>query len=144
MDYERLVQEGRLYDELQDRLESHGIVMPREVLKRKFLCDVLAKKKASRRGAEYPSPVEDAFREVFPTVYRFVREFNRDGWEHANLIRELQRQESQFVIEMVAADLMARHPTMFIITLHDAIYVREVDLPKVVEAFKRAFERIGF
>jgi len=37
--------------------------------------------------------------------------------EHANLIRELQRQESKLVIETVAADLLKREPQLFVLTL---------------------------
>ena len=116
----------------------------RDVLKRKFLSDVIAKRKANRYGTEYYSIVEEVFRGRFPTVYRFIRKFNHDGWEHENLIRELQRAESEIVIEGVCKDLVERHPRAFFITLHDSIFCVESDLPKVEAGFQREFERIGF
>lgn len=88
--------------------------------------------------------VEDCFRALFPSVYRFIRQTNRDGWEHANLIRELQRQESKLVIEIVAANLLARHPRLFVLTLHDAIFATERGIPTVERAFQAAFEQSDF
>jgi hypothetical protein len=140
--YRRQVQTGQFYDYMAAKLREHGI--SREDFKRRFLADVVAKRKASSGGREYPSVVEAKFRELFPNVYRFIRQVNRDGWEHANLIRELQRAESELVIETVAADLVTRFPRMFLITLHDAIYTTDEHLRKVEEAFRRAFDQTGF
>jgi hypothetical protein len=143
-EYSLATESGKLYDVLATLLAERGIVMSREALKKKFLCDVLAKRWANERGDEYPSDVEDVFRDRFPGVYRFVREFNVHGRHHANLIRELQRQESSFVIETVAADLCEHHPDLFIITLHDAIFTVPEGVPIVIEAFERGFAKIGF
>ena len=139
--YRSLVQRGELYEVL---LADLGHSISRDELKRRFLADVIAKRKASFRGTEYPSLVEDRFRERFPTVYRFIRTVNCDGYEHSNIIRLLQRAESSFVIETVAADLLARHPQTFFLTLHDAIYTTAEHLPKVEQAFHRAFDQTNF
>jgi hypothetical protein len=139
-----LVQRGELYEFLCAELARRGQVVDRETVKRKLLSDVIAKRKANRWGAEYPSAVEDAFRQAFPTAYRFVRRANRYGWEHGNLIRLLQREESRLVIETVCADLVRRHCRTFFITLHDAVYCVEKDLPKVFAAFDEAFRKTGF
>jgi hypothetical protein len=90
--------------------------LTRDDLKKRFLADVVAKRKANRHGDEYRSNVEDTFRRLFPTVYQFIRDINRDGWEHATLIRRLQQEESKLVIETVAADLVVRHPEVFVLT----------------------------
>jgi hypothetical protein len=142
--FETLVLNGKFYAFLLDHLHRLGIPMERETLKRKFLADVIAKRKANRYGAEYPSQVEDIFRLLFPTVYGFIRDFNNDGWHHENLIRELQRQESKLVIETVAAALTTQYPDTFFLTLHDAIYTTSNHIPKVEQAFKNAFTQIGF
>lgn len=139
--YRSLVQRGEFYDHLLGEL---GHAISRDELKRRFLADVIAKRKASFRGGEYPSIVEAKFRELFPTVYRFIRSVNCNGYEHANLIRRLQRAESALVIETVAADLLTRNPRMFCLTLHDAIYTTAENLANVEEAFQRAFEQTGF
>ena len=113
-------------------------------VKKKFLSDVIAKRKTNRFGSEYPSDLEACFRRLFPCVYHFIRKFNNDGWEHANLIRELQRQESSLVIETVAANLVNSHPGVFLMTLHDAIFTIEEYIPIVVQAFEDAFEQNGY
>jgi len=139
--YCRVVQGGTFYDWLLERMPPGWT---RDELKRRFLADVLAKRKANRHGAEYPSAIEDCFAKHFPTVYRFIRSINRDGWEHANLIRLLQRAESHLVIETVAADLLKRHPRLFVVTLHDAIHTTPEGIPLVVRAFERAFMESGY
>lgn len=140
--YRQQVQTGQFYDYMAAKLREYGI--SREDFKRRFLADVVAKRKASAGGSEYPSVVEATFRELFPNVYRYIRQVNRDGWEHANLIRLLQRAESELVIETVAADLVTRFPRMFLITLHDAIYTTDEHLGQVEKAFQRAFDQTGF
>ncbi len=136
-----LVQSGGFYELLLDELNAEAeIQLNREQIKKRFLADVIAKRKCNRRGDEYPSKVEDTFKRLFPYVYRYIRDVNKDGWEHANLIRRLQEEESRLVIEIVAADLIARHPDLIFITLHDAIYTTERGIPLVLDAFQRAFE----
>ena len=56
---------------------------PRDAVKKALLRDVLAKK------GLYPSPFEDVFQSIFPSVHQFVRWVNRK--DHATLIRILQR-----------------------------------------------------
>ena len=143
--YCELVQTGVFYDFLLPQLESEeGPKLTRDQLKKRFLTDVIAKRKANAHGAEYPSVVEDKFRLIFPCAYQFIRLFNKDGWEHQNLIRRLQQEESKLVIETVAAELVLRHPEVFLLTLHDAIFTTERFIPIVVNAFEAAFDRIGF
>lgn len=142
--YRELVQTGKLYDYMLGQINQRGITLSREQLKQRFLANVIAKKKANEYGAEYPSAIEDAFSEMFPTVYRFIRRVNCDGWHHENLIRELQRQESLLVIETVCDDLVRRHPDMFLITLHDSILTIPGDVGRVEQAFHDAFETTGF
>lgn len=140
-----LTQTGVFYDFLGSQLESEERPkVTRDQLKKRFLTDLLAKRKANTRGAEYPSSVEDAFRSDFPSVYRFIRQVNKDGWEHENLIRRLQQEESKLVIETVADGLVRQYPQVFLITLHDAIYTTKSNRQIVVDAFEAAFDRIKF
>lgn len=142
--YSSLVQSGRLYEYLPDAMVQKGKPISREELKKRFLADVVAKKKVNLRGDEYPSVVEDVFRQIFPTVYAFIRRVNKDGWEHANLICDLQREESSLVIETVCADLVEKYPDMFLITIHDSILSTPDNVPRIEAAFHRAFEDTGF
>lgn len=140
-----LAQHGRLYEYLLEMLENRSCpISGRKELKKRFLTDVVAKRKANRKGEEYPSDVEDVFRAAFPSVYRFIRSINHDGWHHKNLIRQLQREESGLVIETVAADLVAKHPGVFVLPLHDALYTTSQGKPAVVAAFNSAFDLTNF
>ena len=86
----------------------------------------------------YPSTVEQAFREAFPSVYAFIRAVNRH--EHGELVRRLQRLESWLVVERVAPRLTGRVPCL---TLHDAIYSTQGSLAAVENAFAEVFDAIG-
>lgn len=144
-DYCRLVQRGEFYDFMLSKIKTELCPsFTRDDLKHRFMADVIAKKKANDRGAEYPSEIEDCFRALFPSVYGFIRAVNRDGSEHANLIRELQRLESSLVIETVAADLLTRFAGMFVLTLHDAIFTTPDGIPSVIASFESAFSENGF
>ena len=123
-----LVLDGLLYEFLAQRT---GV--SRDSVKLALLRDVLAK-----RG-RYPSQVESVFRGEFPEVYAFVRRVNR--YDHAELIRRLQRLESWLVIHQVAPRLVGRVPC---ITLHDAIFSSLRSLPAVEAAFQEVFDTIGF
>ncbi|MCX7418874.1 MAG: hypothetical protein NT013_04975 [Planctomycetia bacterium] len=137
--YLELVRDGSLYDALLREAQSQVENIDRDELKRQFMCDVIAK-----RG-DYPRRVvEQVFVESFPTVSGFIREVNGSGREHKNLIQQLHREEARFVIGRVVTDLVSRFPGMFILTLHDAIYVAEENLTRVEQAFDRAFEQTGF
>ena len=88
--------------------------------------------------------MEDGFKTLFPVVYDFIRQVNKDGWEHSNLIRKLQRAESDLVIGQVAESIRRHHPEMFFMTLHDAIYSTEEKMPRIRSAFERAFAYNGY
>lgn len=107
--------------------------LPREEAKRRFLIDVLAK------HGSYPAEVENCFQSEFPNVHRFLEEARKQ--DYRDTIRSLQRLESWLVIEKVAPLLAGRAA---IVTLHDAIFCGESDLPLVQDAFEEVFEKIGF
>lgn len=135
---------GELYGILVMRLRDAGVVWSRDKVKKRFLADVLAKKKASTAGAEYPSVIEDVFKAEFPGVWRFIRDVNQDGWEHARLIRLLQQLEAWLVIEQVCGRFVQRYPGEFVITIHDAAYCRPEMLGALTESFEDAFSMLDF
>lgn len=135
---------GSLFELLGDCLRKKGFDWPRSVIKKRFLADVIAKKKANRWGKEYPSALEDVFRTEFPEVWKFIRLVCDNGWQHQRLIQILQRLESWLVIEQVCRIFMERHPNEFVITLHDAIYVRPQAKQLAVAAFETVFDDLDF
>jgi len=135
---------GELYGLLGLRLRDSGVDWTREQIKKRFLTDVLAKRKASSAGAEYWSPIEDIFRAEFPEVWGFIRDVNRHGFEHARLIRMLQQIEAWIVIEQVCGTFVQQYPGTFCITIHDAVYVQPDMLGALVSVFDAVFERLNF
>ncbi|MHB0960413.1 MAG: hypothetical protein ACYC0X_31595 [Pirellulaceae bacterium] len=107
--YQKLANGGRLYEHLMARTG-----MSRAEVKVGLLRDVFGK-----RG-HYPCPLEQAFREDFPGVYQVIRWLNRDN--HAALLRDLQRVESDLVIHRVGRRLQELRCTGCI-SLHDAVFV---------------------
>ena len=119
---------GTLYERL---VADTGL--DRDAVKLGLLRDVLAK-----RG-RYPSAVESAFRDAFPSVLKLIRLVNRR--DHGELIRLLQRAESWLVVEQVAPRLLGRVP---IVTLHDSLFSRRPDVPTVADVFRQVFDELGF
>lgn len=132
-EYNALVQAGGIYEAIVEERLTHR---SRSHVKQGFLRDFLAK-----RGS-YHSDVEEAVRGMFPTVADFRDQVNHD--DHGNLIRRLQREEAGVVVEGVCNDFVSANPGTFAVTLHDAIFCRRSDLPKVQIAFSGYFARSGF
>jgi hypothetical protein len=107
--------------------------LSRREVKKGLLRDVFGK-----RGW-YPSALEDAFRRSFPGPWRFVRRFNRD--DHGALLKQLQRVESDLVIQQVGGRLAGNGP---FISLHDSVFCRRGDLPVVESAFEHVTAAVGF
>lgn len=132
--FRSFAQSGELYEILVKEVNRPEI--DRDEIKIGLLRDVFAK-----RGS-YRSPIEDAFARLFPSVLAYVRRVNTN--DHATLVRVLQQEESSLVVETVAADLLSRHPGVFFLTLHDAIYATHGHLSKVQDSFGRAFDSRNF
>jgi hypothetical protein len=136
--FRQLVSDGLLYEHLQEILRERDHEFTREQLKRRFLCDVIAKK------GRYPSVVEDTFRGAFPTIATFISRVNQAGRRHQNLIRWLQRTEAWLVIETVCQRFAEQHPRTFLVTLHDAIYCRPGHVGVVMDTFSAVFAELHF
>ncbi len=153
--------DGVFYESFADLMAADGYpALDRPVLKKRILQDVIAKAKpcntrkarAARQregivdavlsGAEYQSDVEDAFKRHIPTLYQFIRHVNKNGWEHENLIRLLQRREADLVIHRVAPGVMAKH-SWLVESLHDSIFAPADQIGEVEKEFRAAFAERG-
>lgn len=120
-----LASTGRLYESLMDRTG-----LDRDVVKKSLMQDVLGSR------YPYPSPVGDAFRSAFPEVAGFILRFNRR--DHGDLLRHLQRAESDLVVGRVGRRLAGG-----CVSLHDSVYSRGDLLAVVRDAFQGAFAESG-
>lgn len=119
---------GTLYEVL-----ANETGMDRATVKKRVMTDVLAKK------GNYPSEMEDVFRRLFPEVLDVIQWINRN--DHGELIRFLQRKESWIVVEQISPRLLGRIP---MVTLHDAIFSRQSDLPLVESAFRDVCRELDY
>ena len=129
-EYQKLATTGRLYEHLMAKTGQS-----RSDVKVGLLRDVFGK-----RG-QYPSVVEQSFRESFPGVWSFVRRFNGD--DHGALLKKLQRVEPDLVIHQVG-NRLAQATCGPCVSLHDSVFCRGNDLVEVTSAFARQFESTGF
>lgn len=120
-EYRDVVQSGDIYLALADMASHDGLRItltpkyetPRDWAKKRFLVDVLNASKA-----RYLTPFARMVHRRWPSVVGLAL---RSGGE---LIGTLQRVESLLVVETVCPRLVRRMP---VLSLHDAVFVREQD-----------------
>ena len=61
------------------------------------------------------------FKEMFPTVYEFIRNYKESAKDYKVLSHDLQLRESDFIYNKVVRHLMNSHPDMPLFTIHDSI-----------------------
>lgn len=141
--FAHVAQNGWVYDELLgyiNHVELAGLSwMDRDPGKHRFLVDVLA---WCSQGYQYASLVYEAFRKLHPAVCRYIDSFNSS--DPSALIRHLQSVEAKFVIETVCPAIFSKHPSIFLMTLHDSIYAKKSDILKLRQGFSDAMRTVGF
>jgi hypothetical protein len=150
--FSELVFAGEFYEFMVDRCESAGVQLvpdvprpgrrgsppttPRDAVK------ILMQQEVISKRANYHSAFGRVFYESFPSVLEFIRYVNR--YSHSEMVRGLQRLESILVIEHVAPKLVWRKPDPIpILTLHDAVWGRQKDLPVIEDAFHETCDDLG-
>lgn len=63
------------------------------------------------------------FRESFPTIYEFIRNYKESAKDYKKLSHDLQLRESDFIFNKVVKHLMINLPDMPIFTIHDSISI---------------------
>lgn len=81
------------------------------------------------------------FREQFPSVFNFIQHQKEQDWR--NLAREMQRQESSYMIGGVVRRLMDHHPEIPILTIHDSVLCPRQHLEVVERIMLEEFARLG-
>ena len=90
--------------------------------------------------AEAVTPLTRLFQAEFPTVYGFICDQKRGGYEE--LARNMQRAESHFMIDTVCLRLMQNHAEIPVVTIHDSILTTEEHVPNVKRIMLEEFSRI--
>ena len=146
---------GDIYDELMTAIHVKGKVS-RDDFKEDFFQFFYRRaciKKETVDHATYmdfdyseriPEPIRQAFETLLPSIMLFIDicksppgKLSKRGKFYKLLPTAMQSVESQIIMEC-CTNLLKKHPTMFIITLHDCIRC----LPKDVETVRAEMERV--
>ncbi len=121
----------------EEKTPGRARALSRQQIKKHLMRDVLAK-----RGT-YPSDVEGAFKELWPTVYEYVRLVNRQDYKRMLLI--LQRIEARLVSGKVCGLLVDRLPQdVGLFSIHDCVCAPVTYQSAVLEAFDDVARELGF
>ncbi len=126
--YIELCEQGQLYETLMTYL---GIDSNDSKARNKFKRD-LFKKVLYCCNETQDNALSDAFGELFPNVLKAIKWHKRD--DYRELARNMQRAESDLIINKVCGRLMTEHPDCPILTVHDSLLTPEAneDLVKSV------------
>lgn len=134
-EYRSVVEDGDIYTHILESVDQSYFHVDRNVVKRLFMRDVLAKKKV-----DYDSPVENAFKRLFPTIHQMIRKYCL--LNHSNFIRLAQFVESEVVLFAVCRKAIEYGLDGFF-TVHDSIYCRESQKDCVLRAFDYVSGQLG-
>ena len=79
----------------------------------------------------------DRYKSKQPTIAAWLNRVKTPN--HASAAIRCQRVEASVMVRRVVADLMANHPTVPLVTIHDAILTVEDGIPIVEQAITRAW-----
>jgi hypothetical protein len=83
------------------------------------------------------------FRSQYPTAFNMIDNLKKHmGYEWVG--RELQRRESQVVINGLVGDLLLDHPEIPIVTVHDSVMTTNDHMPTVKALLRQQLARIYF
>lgn len=63
------------------------------------------------------------FRDDFPKIYDFIKNYKNENNSYKSLSHKLQRIESEFIFDNVIREIMDKYPEIRMITIHDSIMV---------------------
>ncbi len=156
--YFRETAEGTFYAGLHDMIQIEGRLIPLATVKKKFLTDVLAKKRwcltnsGRRMKRDYASLIENVFRLSYPTIGEFILATNQEMFEdefsdwnqHSNLIRMLQTAEAELVIEDAAVRALEHPSSPLVLTCHDAFFCGAGEAELITEILLQAARDQGY
>jgi hypothetical protein len=93
-------------------------------------------------GKYNPSRLQPVLQADFATVWQFIRSWKKKHG-YKDLACQMQKAESQLVIEGVCGRLMREHPDCPLVTIHDAILTTPEWVDEVRRTMLEEFAKIG-
>lgn len=127
-DYRNLVVSGEFYNTL------NTIGMDYDAFKKLFYVDVLFGQNKSWTGK-----IAKVFSERWPSIYAFVRKQKEK--DHNRLALMLQKEESNFVINICTAEFLRRTGYEFVVTVHDSLLVLDSQVAEGESVLEDMFKK---
>jgi len=132
-----------LYRELTSSGELWYYLMQRSRVsdKRKFKSQMFEQTFYGRPGRKRYCKSAKIFRETFPTVWKFIKDFKKNDLKqnYSRLAIEMQRRESKIMIDQVARELTRKK--IYWLSIHDSIVCDKTNAQQVQRIVKHAFKK---
>lgn len=127
---------GRLYETLGEAVGKElATSNQRDRFKRQVFCLLFARQPRKFKR------VYQAFQKRFPTILALVNQASSCSKSRSAGV--LQRVESTFMLDIVAARIIRERPGIFLSTIHDCVVVKRGDAEYVRQVFAEEFQRLG-
>jgi hypothetical protein len=123
--YQQLVESGKLYDYLSEKIN-----FPKEQIKKALFKKVFFGKRMSK-----------TFSMLFPNISKFIKKVKKKDYKR--LAWMMQRIESKIIISKVCGRIMEEHPDLFISTIHDSIMTVPAGVEIVRQIMIEEFNNLG-
>ncbi|MCI0716745.1 MAG: hypothetical protein L0Y77_10610 [Chlorobi bacterium] len=130
--YIDLTSNGVLYEYLmQDLGECDRQELKHKLFERVFYRDSNNKKREFKE--------EKIFRSYFPTVTELIKEFKAENYKKLPI--EMQRKESEIVLERIAMRILREFPECYFLTIHDSILTPQSNGNLVKSVMEEEFQK---
>lgn len=72
-------------------------------------------------GKNFNSKSDDIFKDLFPSIYKFIKDFKKKLGNHKILSHHLQKLESNLIFNKIIKSINELYPEIRVITVHDSI-----------------------
>lgn len=82
------------------------------------------------------------FKKLFPSVFKFIRDYKNEQNNYRALAYELQRSESNLLYNDIIEEIINIDPNIPFFTVHDSITVKESDYELVNDIFNKSMKKL--
>jgi hypothetical protein len=72
-------------------------------------------------GKNFKNKSDDVFKNLFPTIYNFIKFYKKEHKDYRILAHDLQNLESNLIFNKIVKEIMYIYPEIKVITIHDSI-----------------------
>lgn len=109
--FKKITKDGNYYDFILSRTDLKTKKEAKEMTYKVFF------------GKNLNSKFDKMFKDIFPSIYSFIKEYKYCNENYRRLAHDLQRYESNFIFNKVVKELVDTYPKIKLFTVHDSIIV---------------------